>query len=88
MVQIASSIEQAESAVRELVGFDIHQERNEQFQGSYSSGISAMTNAQTICNSIFSGTTDLCQVVLTQANKFPELARLIEQRDREDANKW
>lgn len=38
MVQIASSIEQAESAVRELAGVDIHQERNEQFQGSYSSG--------------------------------------------------
>ncbi|GHU36265.1 hypothetical protein FACS1894193_09330 [Bacilli bacterium] len=88
MPKISSSVDLAESAVKELVGVDIHHKKNEQFQSSYSSGISAMTHAQTICNQLFSETTDLCQVVLTQANKFPELARLIEQRDREEARKW
>lgn len=88
MPKISSSVDLAESAVKALVGVNIHHKKNEQIQLSYSSGISAMTNAQTICNQLFSETTDLCQVVLKQANKFPELARLIEKRDSEDARKW
>lgn len=40
------------------------------------------------CNQMLQAVSDFSSAVLTQANKFPEIAHRIEKRDIEQAKRW
>jgi len=40
------------------------------------------------CNQMLQAVSDFSSAVLTQANKFPEIAAKIEKRDIEEAKRW
>ena len=40
------------------------------------------------CNQMLQAVSDFSSAVLTQANKFPEIASKIEKRDIEEAKRW
>ena len=40
------------------------------------------------CNQMLQAISDFSSAVLTQANKFPEIAAKIEKRDIEEAKRW
>ncbi len=47
-----------------------------------------MLNGKQITNELMKDVSKITSCVLTQANKFPELAQLIEFRDRQDGKGW
>ena len=52
------------------------------------SNVQAMLNGKQITNELMKDVSKITSCVLTQANKFPELAQLIEFRDRQDGKGW
>ncbi|GHU39006.1 hypothetical protein FACS1894192_11830 [Bacilli bacterium] len=84
--EIKSSTVEAQSAISELTGL--------QNQSSFktvefgSSNVSSMITGKTLANELMTDISKITSCVLTQANKFPELAERIEMRDKQDAKGW
>ena len=62
--------------------------KNQQVEFSYTSGITGMEAGRQTCNQMLQAVSDFSSAVLTQANKFPEIAHRIEKRDIEQAKRW
>ncbi|WP_176693624.1 TIGR04197 family type VII secretion effector [Streptococcus sanguinis] len=88
MGQIKSSVISAGSAISELVGVDTSNTQNQQVEFSYTTGIAGMEAGRQACNQMLQAVSDFSSAVLTQANKFPEIAAKIEKRDIEEAKRW
>ena len=86
--KIKSSTIVAEAAINELVGYDTSDKQNQQVEFSYTSEISGMEAERQACNQMLQAVSDFSSAVLTQANKFPEIAHKIEKRDVELAKRW
>ena len=86
--KIKSSTIAAEAAINELVGYDTSKKQNQQVEFSYTSGIPGMEAGRQTCNQMLQAVSDFSAAVLTQANKFPEIAHKIEKRDVELAKRW
>ena len=86
--KIKSSTIAAEAAINELVGYDTSDKQNQQVEFSYTSGITGMEAGHQTCNQMLQAVSDFSSAVLTQANKFPEIAHRIEKRDIEQAKRW
>ncbi|KXT69785.1 hypothetical protein [Streptococcus cristatus] len=88
MGQIKSSTISARSAISELVGVDTSNAQNQQVKFFYTTGIAGMEAGCQACNQMLQAISDFSSAVLTQANKFPEIAAKIEKRDIEQAKRW
>ena len=86
--KIKSSTIAAEAAINELVGYDTSDKQNQQVEFSYTSEIAWMEAGRQACNQMLQAVSDFSSAVLTQANKFPEIAHRIEKRDIEQAKRW
>ena len=86
--KIKSSTIAAEVAIHELVGYDTSDKQNQQVEFSYTSEIAGMEAGRQACNQMLQAVSDFSSAVLTQANKFPEIAHKIEKRDVELAKRW
>ena len=86
--KIKSSTITAEAAINELVGYDTSDKPNQQVEFSYTSEIAGMAAGRQACNQMLQAVSDFSSAVLTQANKFPEIAHRIEKCDIEQAKKW
>ena len=86
--KIKSSTIAAEAAINELVGYDTSDKQNQQVEFSYTSGIPGMEAGRQTCNQMLQAVSDFSAAVLTQANKFPEIAHKIEKREVELAKRW
>ena len=88
MGKIQSSTVSAADAISELVGLDTSNAQNQQVEFSYTTGIAGMEAGRQACNQVLQAVSDFSSAVLTQANKFPEIAAKIEKLDIEQAKRW
>lgn len=88
MGKIQSSTISAADAISELVGLDTSNVQNQQVEFSYTTGIAGMEAGRQACNQMLQAVSDFSSAVLTQANKFPEIAAKIEKLDIEQAKRW
>jgi hypothetical protein len=88
MGKIQSSTVSAADAISELVGLDTSNAQNQQVEFSYTTGIAGMEAGRQACNQMLQAVSDFSSAVLTQANKFPEIAAKIEKLDIEQAKRW
>ena len=88
MGKIQSSTISASDAISELVDLDTSNAQNQQVEFSYTTGIAGMEAGRQACNQMLQAVSDFSSAVLTQANKFPEIAHRIEKRDIEQAKRW
>ena len=86
--KIKSSTITAEAAINELVGYDTSDKQNQQVEFLYTSEIAGMEAGRQACSQMLQAISDFSSAVLTQANKFPEIAHRIEKRDIEQAKRW
>ncbi|KFI45829.1 hypothetical protein GA0061078_1445 [Bifidobacterium bohemicum] len=84
---IKSSGVEAQGAIAELTGLDASEYANQSVDFS-SSTVPSMLAGQLICNALMGDTSNVVSCVLTQANKFPQLAHVFEERDQEAARDW
>ena len=47
-----------------------------------------MENGKEVTNSVLQAISEFSQAVLIQANKFPQIAAVIEKRDIEESQRW
>ena len=87
-LQIKSSPIDAQAAIGELTGVDVSQNENKQVEFSYSSGITGMENGKEVTNQMLEAVGKFSEAVLIQANKFPQIAAVLEKRDVEQAQRW
>jgi len=84
--KIKSSTVEAQGAIAELTGLkDITTFRTVEFGES---NVQSMLNGKQLANELMNDISKITSCVLAQANKFPELAQRIEQRDQVDAKSW
>ncbi|GAB7391634.1 TIGR04197 family type VII secretion effector [Lactococcus garvieae] len=84
--KIKSSAVDAQNAISELTGLKgITTSKTVDFGEST---VSSMLNGKQLANSLMGDVSQVISCVLTQANKFPELAQSIEERDNQDAKNW
>ena len=88
MGKIQSSTVSAADAISELVDLDTSNAQNQQVEFSYTTGIAGMEAGRQACNQMLQAVSDFSSAVLTQANKFPEIAAKIEKLDIEQAKRW
>ena len=88
MGKIQSSTISASDAISELVDLDTSNAQNQQVEFSYTTGIAGMEAGRQACNQMLQAVSDFSSAVLIQANKIPEIAAKIEQRDIEEAKLW
>ena len=88
MGKIQSSTISAADAISELVDLDTSNAQNQQVEFSYTTGIAGMEAGRQACNQMLQAVSDFSSAVLTQANKFPEIAAKIEKLDIEQAKRW
>ena len=86
--KIKSSTIYAQNAISELVGVDISDRQNQQVEFSYTTEIAGMEAGHQACHQMLQAVSDFSVAVLTQANKFPDIAYKIEKRDVEQAQRW
>ena len=86
--KIKSNTIEAQSAISELTGIDVSEKVNQQVEFTYTSEIDGMEAGRQACNQMLQAVSDFSSAVLTQANKFPEIAHRIEKRDIEQAKRW
>ena len=86
--KIKSNTIEAQSAISELTGIDVSEKVNQQVEFLYTSEIDGMEAGRQACNQMLQAVSDFSSAVLTQANKFPEIAHRIEKRDIEQAKRW
>lgn len=80
MVKISSNSVVAEGAIRELTGIDSSNMSNETINITYST-VSSMVSGNALNSKLMNELSNLVQVVLVQANKFPEIAHRFEEQD-------
>ncbi|EGC21869.1 hypothetical protein [Streptococcus sanguinis] len=85
---IKSDAISASDAINELVSVDTSNVKNQQVEFSYTEGISGMESGKQVTNSVLQAISDFSQAVLIQANKFPQIAAVIEKRDIEESQRW
>ena len=88
MGKIKSNTISAQNAISELVGVDTSDKQNQKVEFSYTTEIAGMEAGRQACNQMLQAVSDFCAAVLTQANKFPDIAYKIEKRDVEQAQRW
>lgn len=88
MGRISSNSVAAQAAISELTGIDVSQSQNKNIQFGYSHGISGMNAGREVANKMLDSVSSLVDSTLQQANKFPKLAHVIEERDVTDAQGW
>lgn len=88
MGSIKSDAISASDAINELVSVDTSNVKNQQVEFSYTEGISGMESGKQVTNSVLQAISDFSQAVLIQANKFPQIAAVIEKRDIEESQRW
>ena len=78
--KINSNTVDAQAAIAELVGLNANSFANQsvEFGGS---NVPSMIAGQGLANQLMNNTSKVVSCVLSQANKFPELAYAIEERD-------
>lgn len=86
--QITSSSVTAAEAISELVGIDTSTSENQTVDFSYTTEIAGMETARELTNNLLTAVSQFSQAVLVQANKFPEIAAVIEKRDVELSKRW
>ena len=86
--KVKSDTISAQNAISELVGVDTSGRQNQQVEFSYTTEIAGMEAGRQACNQMLQAVSDFSSAVLTQANKFPEIAAKIEKRDIEEAKRW
>ena len=87
-LQIKSSPIDAQAAIGELTGVDVSQNENKQVEFSYSAGIAGMEKGQEVNNHLLQAVGKFSEAVLIQANKFPQIAAVLEKRDVEQGQRW
>ena len=87
-LQIKSSPIDAQAAIGELTGVDVSQNENKQVEFSYSTGIAGMEKGKEVNNHLLQAVGNFSEAVLIQANKFPQIAAVLEKRDVEQAQRW
>ncbi|MDR0299024.1 MAG: TIGR04197 family type VII secretion effector [Streptococcaceae bacterium] len=85
--KINSNTVDAQEAITELVGIDASGLSNQSVNFG-SSNVPSMLAGQTLSNQLMSDVSKVVACVLAQANKFPELAKAIEERDRADGQRF
>ena len=85
---IKSDAISASDAINELVSVDTSNVKNQQVEFSYTEGISGMESGKQVTNFVLQAISDFSQAVLIQANKFPQIAAVIEKRDIEESQRW
>ena len=88
MSLIKSDAISASYAINELVSVDTSNVKNQQVEFSYTEGISGIESGKQVTNSVLQAISDFSQAVLIQANKFPQIAAVIEKRDIEESQRW
>lgn len=84
--KIQSNTVEAQGAISELTGLQgISSFKTVEFGES---NVQSMLSGKTLANGLMNDISKITSCVLTQANKFPELAERIEQRDSQDAKGW
>ena len=84
--KIQSNTVDAQGAISELTGLKgISNFKTVEFGES---NVQSMLNGKQLANELMNDISKITSCVLTQANKFPELAEKIEQRDSQDARGW
>lgn len=84
--KIKSSTVEAQGAIAELTGLKgITTSQTVDFGEST---VQSMLNGKQLTNELMNDVSNVVSCVLTQANKFPELAQKIEERDAQDAKGW
>ncbi|MBS7577972.1 MULTISPECIES: TIGR04197 family type VII secretion effector [unclassified Enterococcus] len=86
--KISSNTVAADAAINELVGINTAEFQNNQVEFGYTSEIPGMETTRQTANQMLQAISEFSSAVLTQANKFPELAAKIEKRDIELSNRW
>lgn len=87
-LQIKSSPIDAQAAIGELTNVDVSQNENKQVEFSYSAGISGMEKGNEVNNHLLQAVGKFSEAILIQANKFPQIAAVLEKRDVEQAQRW
>lgn len=88
MSLIQSNAISAADAISELVSVDTSNVQNQQVSFSYTQEITGMENGKEVTNSVLQAISEFSQAVLIQANKFPQIAAVIEKRDIEESQRW
>lgn len=83
--KIKSNTADAQEAVAELTGLQVSSFQTVELGES---NVTSMTNGEQMANELLGNVSKAVSCVLAQANKFPELAQRIEERDIQDANRW
>lgn len=87
MGKIRSNTVDAQDSISELTGLDASGLSNQSVEFG-SSNVPSMLTGQSLCNQLMNDTSKVVTCVLTQANKFPELAHIFEEQDMADAERW
>lgn len=82
---IKSNTVDAQDAISELTGVQVS---NFQTIELGESNVDSMKNGTKMANELMGNVSKVVACVLAQANKFPELAHSIEERDIQDAKRW
>lgn len=85
--KIKSNTVDAQEAISELVGVDASGFTNQSVEFG-SSDVPSMLAGQRLTNSLMSDISKVVECVLAQANKFPELANAIGERDMADRSRF
>ena len=85
--KIQSNTVDAQEAIAELTGLDASGFSNQSIDFG-SSTVSSMLAGRTLNNQLMNDASKGVSCVLTQANKFPELAHSFEEQDMVDAERW
>ncbi|AYG01129.1 TIGR04197 family type VII secretion effector [Lactococcus allomyrinae] len=85
--KIKSNTVDAQEAIAELIGVDASGLSNQSVNFG-SSTVPSMLAGQTLSNQLMSDVSKVVSCILLQANKFPELANAIEERDMDAARRW
>lgn len=88
MALIQSNAISAADAISELVSVDTSNVQNQQVSFSYTQEITGMENGKEVTNSVLQAISEFSHTVLIQANKFPQIAAVIEKRDIEESQRW
>ncbi len=82
---IKSNTIDAQDAISELTGVQVC---NFQIIELGESNVDSMINGAQMANELMGNVSKVVACVLAQANKFPELAHSIEERDIQDTKRW
>ncbi|WEV74434.1 hypothetical protein OZX74_02520 [Bifidobacterium sp. ESL0798] len=85
--EIKSGAVEAQEAIGELTGLDASRFANQSVTMG-SATVASMKAGASLCNALMGDVSDVVSCVLSQANKFPQIAHVIEERDEAAAQRW